>query len=214
MKPALQSAEELYPAFPRSTPIYAVVDKSKKKPRVEKYLKDEKYFAPPVFSEPNLPDLVTLRADVRAPASRLASARKPREASASSASAVSADDAREDNDITEALTVTDNETVYLSDDTSGDTTALTTEEYHNNTDTNMVKSHSANTSPNIEDIYVIENLNKSKHHKKKKSKKKKDEELFPRDPANLELGGRISNGSKGRASLEPSRHVVSRNHVA
>ena len=207
MKPAPQSAEELYPAFPRSTPIYAVVDKSKKKPRGEKYLKDEKYFAPPVSSEPNLPDLVTLRADVRAPASRHASAGKPREASASSA--VSADDAPEDNDITEALTVTDNETVYLS--TSGDTTALTTT---SNTDTNMVKSHSANNSPNIEDLYVIENLNKSKHHKKKKSKKKKDEELFPRDPANLELGGRISNGSKGRASLEPSRHVVSRNHVA
>ena len=80
MKPAPQSAEELYPAFPRSTPIYAVVDKSKKKPRVEKYLKDEKYFAPPVSSEPNLPDLVTLRADVRAPASRQASARKAREA--------------------------------------------------------------------------------------------------------------------------------------
>ena len=209
MKPAPQSAEELYPAFPRSTPIYAVVDKSKKKPRVEKYLKDEKYFAPPVSSEPNLPDLVTLRADVRAPASRQASARKAREASASSA--VSADDAPEDNDITEALTVTDNETVYLSDDTGGDTSALTTT---SNTDTNMVKSHSANNSPNIEDLYVIENLNKSKHHKKKKSKKKKDEELFPRDPAYLELGGRISNGSKGRASLEPSRHVVSRNHVA
>ena len=205
MKPAPQSAEELYPAFPRSTPIYAVVDKSKKKPRGEKYLKDEKYFAPPVSSEPNLPDLVTLRADVRAPASRQASARKPREASAS------ADDAPEDNDITEALTVTDNETVYLSDDTGGDTSALTTT---SNTDTNMVKSHSANTSPNIEDLYVIENLNKSKHHKKKKSKKKKDEELFRRDPVNLELGGDISNGIKGRASLEPSRHVVSRNHVA
>ena len=213
MKPAPQSAEELYPAFPRSTPIYAVVDKSKKKPRGEKYLKDEKYFAPPVSSEPNLPDLVTLRADVRAPASRHASARKAREASASSA--VSADDAPEDNDITEALTVTDNETVYLSDDTGGDTSALTTtEECSSNTDTNMVKSHSANNSPNIEDLYVVENLNKSKHHKKKKSKKKKDEELFPRDPANLERGGRISNGSKGRASLEPSRHVVSRNHVA
>ena len=209
MKPAPQSAEELYPAFPRSTPIYAVVDKSKKKPRGEKYLKDEKYFAPPVSSEPNLPDLVTLRADVRAPASRHASAGKAREASASSD--VSADDAPEDNDITGALTVTDNETVYLSDDTGGDTSALTTT---SNTDTNMVKSHSANNSPNIEDLYVIENLNKSKHHKKKKSKKKKDEELFPRDPANLELGGRISNGSKGRASLEPSRHVVSRNHVA
>ena len=172
-------------------------------------MKDEKYFAPPVSSEPNLPDLVTLRADVRAPASRHASAGKAREASASSD--VSADDAPEENDITGALTVTDNETVYLSDDTGGDTTALTTT---SNTDTNMVKSHSANTSPNIEDLYVIENLNKSKHHKKKKSKKKKDEELFPRDPANLELGGRISNGSKGRASLEPSRHVVSRNHVA
>ena len=172
-------------------------------------MKDEKYFAPPVSSEPNLPDLVTLRADVRAPASRQASARKAREASASSA--VSANDAPEDNDITEALTVTDNETVYLSDDTGGDTSALTTT---SNTDTNMVKSHSANNSPNIEDLYVIENLNKSKHHKKKKSKKKKDEELFPRDPANLELGGRISNGIKGRASLEPSRHVVSRNHVA
>ena len=158
----------MYPAVPRSTPIYAVVDRTKKKPRSKYHLKEgskERKFRPVQNSEPNLPDLVTLaQTEVKTGSSDL-TGHQSRDLGRVS------NDEHEDTDITditeELQSVTD--TVYLSDE--GDDTTVTTSEDHSSQV--MVKSHSANHSPNFEDLCVIENLERVKQHKKKKIKRHK-----------------------------------------
>ena len=153
----------MYPAVPKSTPIYAVVDVTKKKCR-SKF--DAKEGSKDIKSESNLPDLVTLRpSDIRPGPSDL-SERQLRDLGQVS------NDELGDNDLTEdCRSVTEENTEYLSD--HGDDTTLTTSEELSSQA--MVKSHSANHSPNFDDLCVSVNPDKVKHHKKKKIKKHKKE---------------------------------------
>ena len=150
---ANKNVDELYPDRPRNTPIYAVVDRSKKKFRPQCQSNSQNKQAETSLNvktdEQNLPDVV----------SNYSEKYQLKEV-----------DPNEDgDDITEVTNGTDNEAIYLTDETDDAIAVTTCEE-----DNNMVKSHSANNSPHFEDQYVIENLHKSKHHKKKRNKKKRD----------------------------------------
>ena len=153
----------MYPAVPKSTPIYAVVDITKKKCRSRF---DVKEGSKEIKSESNLPDLVTLGpSDIRPGPSDL-SERQLRDPGQVS------NDEHGDNDLTQDChSVTEENTEYLSD--FGDNTTLTTSGEHSSQA--MVKSHSANHSPNFDDLCVSVNPDKVKHHKKKKIKKHKKE---------------------------------------
>ena len=141
----------MYPAVPKSTPIYAVVDITKKKCRSRF---DVKEGSKEIKSESNLPDLVTLGpTDIRPGPSDLS-------------------ERHGDNNLSQdCRSVTEEDTEYLSD--LGDDSTLTTSEEHSSQA--MVKSHSANHSPNFADLCVSVNPDKVKHHKKKKIKKHKKE---------------------------------------
>ena len=174
---------ELYPAFPRSTPIYAVVDKTKKKSRLKVQEVGSNR------SEPNLPDLVTLTEVRRDSVKSLHSQSTLEDIKEVSLAAHDADD------ITEETNETDNETVYLTDDVDDDTTVTTATEE----DTNMVKSESANNSPSlISDPYVAAQLYKSKHQKKKKNKKKKDDIVHETHSRELSINDAGVNQSRQR----------------
>ena len=164
-----KAINELYPAFPRSTPIYAVVDKSKKKSRLTETT--EEIFQ--LKSEPNLPDLVTLRSEVRRNSVKSQQSQSTLEDIAEVSLATH--DTIEGTAVTDGVTTTDNETIYLTDDREDDSTQLTTTAGDNSH--KMVKSESANNSPVlIQDPYVAIQLEyRSKPSKKKsKSKKRKD----------------------------------------
>ena len=141
----------MYPAVPKSTPIYAVVDITKKKCRSRF---DVKEGSKEIKSESNLPDLVTLGpSDIRPCPSDLS-------------------ERHGGNNLSQdCRSVTEEDTEYLSD--LGDDSTLTTSEEHSSQA--MVKSHSANHSPNFADLCVSVNPDKVKHHKKKKIKKHKKE---------------------------------------
>ena len=141
----------MYPAVPKSTPIYAVVDITKKKCRSRF---DVKEGSKEIKSESNLPDLVTLGpSDIRPGPSDLS-------------------ERHGGNNLSQdCRSVTEEDTEYLSD--LGDDSTLTTSEEHSSQA--MVKSHSANHSPNFADLCVSVNPDKVKHHKKKKIKKHKKE---------------------------------------
>ena len=153
----------MYPAVPKSTPIYAVVDITKKKCRQKFDLNEG---SKERQSDSNLPDLVTLGpSDIRPGQSNIEERqlRDPEQVS---------NDEHEACDITEdCQSVTEANTDYLSD--HGDDTILTTSEEHSSQA--MVKSHSANHSPNFDDLCV----DKVKHHKKRKIKKHKKEVTDP-----------------------------------
>lgn len=152
----------MYPAVPKSTPIYAVVDITKKKCRQKFDLKEDSKERQQ--SESNLPDLVTLGpSDIRPDHSSNIEERQLRDLEPV------LNDEHEADDITEdCQSVTEANTDYLSD--YGDDTTLTTSEEHNS-QAIMVKSLSANHSPNFDDLCV----DKVKHHKKRKIKKHKKE---------------------------------------
>lgn len=172
-----KSINELYPAFPRSTPIYAVVDKSKKKLKLT-----EEIF--PLKSEPNLPDLVTLRSEVRRNSVKSQQSQSTLEdiAEVSLATHDSTAFTAAADCVTEGAT--DNDTIYLTDDGEDDSTQLTTAEEDNSS--KMVKSESANTSPVlIQDPYVAIQLEyKSKPSKKKGKSKKRKDEAHSGEPSN------------------------------
>ena len=152
----------MYPAVPKGTPIYAVVDITKKKgrPRFVKEGSNERK------SESNLPDLVTLGPTDFVPGLSNFNERHIR------ISGQVSNDRHDVIDITED--VNEENTEYPSD--YEDKTLITSEEHSCEA---MVKSYSANHSPNFDDLCVSENVEKVKHHKKKKTKKHKKEVTVP-----------------------------------
>ena len=176
----------MYPAVPKNTPIYAVVDITKKRSRTKF---DAKEGSKERKSESNLPDLVTQSpSDIRPGPSNLGE-RQLRDLGQVS------NDEHEVTDITEdCLSVTEENTEYLSD--YGDDTTLTTSEEHSSQA--MVKSHSANHSPNFDDLGVSENIDKVKHHKKKKIKKHKKEVTDPGLQHEIGINGNHSAQQRGK----------------
>ena len=173
----------MYPAVPKSTPIYAVVDITKKKCRQKFDLNEG---SKERQSESNLPDLVTLGpSDIRPGRSNIEKRqlRDPEESVSN--------DEHEACDITEdCRSVTEANTDYLSD--HKDDTTLTTSEEHSSQA--MVKSHSANHSPNFDDLCV----DKVKHHKKRKIKKHKKGVTDPGLEHELNINGNHSPQRRGK----------------
>ena len=170
-----KSVDDLYPDRPRGTPIYAVVDLSKKRNRF-KSDENRNNSSEPTKIDFNLPDLITNRAEVvHAECEKVLEDIK--EVSIAHVA----------TDVTAESNITDNETVFLTDDS----TELTTEEE----DCKMVKSHSTNNSPNIiENIH--EDLHRHKHHKKKKNKNKKDASHREQNSTEFDINNR--NYSRGK----------------
>ena len=172
----------MYPAVPKSTPIYAVVDITKKKCRQKFDLKED---SKERQSESNLPDLVTLGpSDIRPGPSNIEE-RQLRDLEQVS------NDEHEAYHVTEdCQSVTEENTDYLSD--YGDDTTLTTSEEQSTQA--MVKSHSANHSPNFDDLCI----DKVKHHKKKKIKKHKKEVTDPGLEHEININGNHSAQRRGK----------------
>ena len=130
----------MYPAKPRNTPIYAVVDLTKKRNRTKSSNLIEKQ---PSDSS-NLPDLVALTSKQLTPES------------VNNKGVL--EDIKEDNtakgdvsEITEESNTSERGSVFLSD-VYGDISVDSSEE----NSSNMVKSHSANNSPIFDDYAVQE----------------------------------------------------------